>query len=247
MQYLPTDKAQLLQEKIDNGEVCIYEYNRTHTLFCAETGEMRDLSCKSWRCPKHRGKWKHRWYTVVHQELKNYPVDKLLTLTCASEATPHQLCVARQLFFRAVRAKYGSFEYLSVLEFTSKTRLPHLHILARGRYIRQKFISHMWEKATVGSGIRASPVVYISKPKNQDFAAFYALSYALSGVEKGQDLPMDWKGRKITYSAGFFHKSTSELWKEYIVETFGEDTGDTFEVINYAGAVLQLREEKLGF
>lgn len=247
MQNLSIDKAKYLQEKIDNGEVCIYEYNRTHTLFCAETGEMRDLSCKSWRCPKHRGKWKHRWYTVVSRELELFPVDKLITLTCAGQASPGQLCKARQLFFRRVREKYGTFEYLSVLEFTSKTRLPHLHILARGRYIRQRYLSDFWRYSTVAADIKESYIVYIEKPRNQDFAAFYALSYALSGTEKGQDIPLDWTGRKITYSAGFFHKPTAEIWEDYISETFGPCSGDTFEVVHYAGAVQKLREEKLGF
>lgn len=201
---------------------CRSNYARVRLLRNKATGEIIPLSCKSWRCPKHQKQWLHRWRVILIRELRVNPVDKLITLSCASKATPAQLTLARQLFFEQWRKINGSIEYFSVLEFTSETRLPHLHILARANYFRQREISRLWAMATKSSGIKRSPVVYIEKPKSQEFSGFYALKYALSGTEKGQDIPDDWKGRKVSYSRNFFQSATTkEHWQSYLEETFG--------------------------
>jgi hypothetical protein len=208
-------------------EVCISRYARTHVLFNTRTREVVPMNCKSWRCPKHRSSWKHRWTVIVSRETAINPVNKLVTLTCASKATPAQLVLARQHLFRAIRKEYGSFEYFSVLEFTSKTRLPHLHILGRGLFIPHRELSDLWVKATLAASIGRSPVVWIEAPKSQQSASVYALSYAVSGEWKGQDIPLDWKGRKISYSRKFFLECTArQHWLRYIYETYG-DSQDT--------------------
>lgn len=212
-------------EEIIYEEKCISEFARQHVLFNPVTRQAVPVNCKSWRCPKHGPSWQHKWKVIVSRETAVNPVNKLITLTCASQATPAQLINARRSFFRAIRSKYGQFEYFSVLEFTTESRLPHLHILARGKYIRQSVISDYWRVSTHSAGIKASYVVHIAKPKDQIAASHYALSYALNGTAKGQDIPADWSGRKITYSKGFFASaSTADIWKSYIRETFGSAT-----------------------
>lgn len=214
-------------------EICISKYARSHLMLNTKTHEVKVMNCKSWRCPKHRKSWLQKWRIIVSRETAINPINKLITLTCASEGTPQQLCRARQLFFRDWRKANGSIEYFSVLEFTSQSRLPHLHILARGNYFRQKTVSALWASATAAAGFAASPIVYIEKPRSQQAASIYALSYALSGHSKGQDIPENWSGRKITYSKGFFRAaSTEEHWHNWIAETFGEDKPENWTVIS---------------
>lgn len=206
--------------------LCRSAWGRSHYLVDKNSGRWSEINCRSWRCPKHRNSWRQKWYTVVKRELENYPIDRLITLTCASKATPQELCLARQLLARDLRTYIGPFEYFSVLEFTSKTRLPHLHILARSVYIDAWELSALWERATISAGIKRSYIVYIEKPRSQEGSAFYALSYALAGVEKGQDIPADWGGRKVSYSKGFFHKTVAEYWRDALAEYFGPPDPD---------------------
>lgn len=211
----------VITEQIEEEE-CISRYARSHVLFNTRTREVVPMNCKSWRCPKHRNSWKHRWTVIVSRETSINPVNKLVTLTCASQATPGQLVLARQNFFRAIRKEYGSFEYFSVLEFTSKSRLPHLHLLGRGLYIPQRDLSNLWANATESAHIDRSPVVWIETPHSQKSASVYALSYAVNGESKGQEIPKDWRGRKISYSRQFFTVcSARQHWQSYIHELYG--------------------------
>jgi len=206
----------------EEEEECISRYARSHVLFNTRTREAVPMNCKSWRCPKHRSSWKHRWTVIVSRETMVNPVNKLVTLTCASRATPDQLTLARQLLFRSIRKEFGHFEYFSVLEFTSKTRLPHLHLLGRGLFIPQRRLSDLWGKATETAHIKRSQIVWIEEPKSQQSASVYALSYAVSGETKGQDIPKEWRGRKISYSRGFFSEfSAKQHWSRYIDECYG--------------------------
>lgn len=238
MEVLPLPLAvnEILEEQLLE-EICISKYARNHRIFNQVTREVKELNCKSWRCPRHRKSWLHKWKIVVSRELRVNPVNKLITLTCAEDCTPAQLTLARQLFFEKWRKEYGRIEYLSVLEFTSSTRLPHLHILARATYVQQKKVSACWRYATVGAKIKPSPIVYIERPRSQEAASVYALSYALNGSAKGQDIPDDWKGNKITYSKGFFQSAkVSEHWRNWIIETFGEDKPEHWHIIPKGGA-----------
>ena len=222
----------VLTEQIEEEE-CISRYARTHVLFNVHTREVVPMNCKSWRCPKHRSSWKHRWTVIVSRETSINPVNKLVTLTCAERATPAQLVLARQNLFRAIRKEYGSFEYFSVLEFTSKTRLPHLHILGRGLFIPQRELSYLWGKATASAGFKRSEIVWIEAPKSQQSASVYALSYAISGETKNQDIPLDWHGRKISYSRGFFIECTArQHWARYIQDTYGTSSDGVWTTLS---------------
>lgn len=215
---------------------CRSTYARTHVLFNKVTGEVLEINCKSWRCNRHRRKWLYKWRIVVGRELAINPVNKLITLTLAETCYPEQLNLARQLFCREVRKNYEDFDYLSILEFTSQSRLPHLHLMARAAYLPQADISAMWAKATDQAHIKPSPVVWIAAPYSQDAAAQYALSYALDGHSKHQDIPDTWRGRKISYSRNFFQAaSVREHWLAWIRANFGEtkEESDAWTVIAY--------------
>lgn len=224
----------VIEEQLEEEE-CISRYARSHVLFNTRTREVVPMNCKSWRCPKHRNSWKHRWTVIVSRETSINPINKLVTLTCASQAAPGQLVMARQLFFRAIRKEFGSFEYFSVLEFTSRSRLPHLHLLGRGLYIPQDRLSWLWANSTEAANIERSSVVWIEAPKSQQGASVYALSYAVSGETKGQDIPKDWRGRKISYSRGFFIEcSAKQHWSNYIRESFGDNPPSQWTTLSRA-------------
>jgi hypothetical protein len=221
--------SEAVNELLEESQ-CISQYATNHRLFSTSTGEFREVNCKSWKCPKHRKSWLWKQKTIVTRELLHNPINKIITLTLAEKCSPEQLNLARQLLCRDLRKDNNEFQYLSVLEFTSKTRLPHLHILARSCYIPQKQLSDLWRKATTASKILASPIVYIEAPRDQAAASIYALSYALDGYNKRQDIPKDWKGRKISYSKKFFSKSTKEIWKEALTEIYGPPSNEKWVI-----------------
>jgi hypothetical protein len=209
-------------EGIEEENQCVNVWARGHFLLNPITGETAEINCKSWKCPKHRSKWVWKWEMITAWECETNPINKIITLTLKSTCTPEQLNRARQHLMRNLRREYQSFEYLSVLEFTSKTRLPHLHILARSLFIPQRRLSTLWARATRAAGITASRVVWIAAPNSQAGAARYIVSYALDGYNKLQDIPAYWTGRKISYSRGFFSTgSTSRIWRDYLELVFG--------------------------
>lgn len=220
--YTATEFTRAIDEVL-REEICRSKYAREHFLLNRATGEVREINCKSPRCPRHAGKWVWKWQQIVSRETEFNPVDRIITLTCASHCEPAQLNLARQLLFRKIRKEFD-FEYFSVLEFTSRTRLPHLHILARCNYIPQASLSELWRSATQSARITPSPVVYIQRPYSQKAASIYVLSYVLSGRDKHQDIPDTWRGRKVSYSKNFFREATTrEHWIRAIEAHFGEN------------------------
>jgi len=78
---------------------------------------------------------------------------RFLTLTSSPES-PSDIHKSFSKFVKRVRRKYGKFEYIAVKEKT-KSGLIHLHILYRGSYMDQEWISKTWEE------IHKAPVVWI--------------------------------------------------------------------------------------
>lgn len=220
-----------LKETVTELPVCKSRFARERFLFNPVSRETVQINCKSWRCEVHQKNWLHKWRAVASWQLARHPVDRLVTLTFAEDCKPSQMIRAKKLLLEDLRLLYGKVEYLSVLEFTTLARLPHLHMLWYSTFIPQSELSYLWARATLLSGLAASPVVYIEKPRAQDGAAFYALKYALSGAEKGQAIPDDWDGRKVTYSENFFEKSVASIWKE-IIELWldGKESPGKFEL-----------------
>jgi hypothetical protein len=198
--------------------VCRSEYAKAHYLINRITGEKIAINCKSWRCPVHKKNWLQKWRAVCSWQLEQKPVDRLATLTTAERCNPADLALARQYLFADLRSFYGSIEYFAVLEFTTKTRLPHLHLLLYGCYIEQAHLSGLWFKATHFTGIKPAYIVYVEKPRSQNGSALYALKYAINPDKDNQDIPEDWRGRKVTYSDNFFSKPVAAIWKELLTQ-----------------------------
>jgi len=93
---------------------------------------------------------------------------RVLTLTTSNKALAEGKDIHRSFrtFVKRVRRKFGEFAYIGVKEF--KGDREHLHLVFRGKYMKQKWISDTWED------IHASPVVYIQAQNAQDGAKYLA-------------------------------------------------------------------------
>ena len=125
------------------------------------------------------------------------------------------MTLARQLFIENIRKFEPNFQYFYVLEFNQAKTQPHLHLLARSKYIPQSTLSDLWEKATTSARMKPARVVWIETPHSTNGSVNYILDYAFT-AEKNQDVPESWRGRKIGYSQKWFYKPAREIWKAHI-------------------------------
>ena len=100
---------------------------------------------------------------------------RLLTLTSSDEAVEQGLDIHRH--FRALvlrlRRRFGRFEYIGVKEV--KGDREHLHLVFRGKYMKQALISAMW------ASLHKSPVVDIRLAKGVKGGARYLAKYLTKG------------------------------------------------------------------
>lgn len=78
---------------------------------------------------------------------------------------------------RRVRRKWGPMEYIRTWEL-HKNGFPHLHVIQRGSYIPQSWLSETWDE--VGGG----PIVDIRKISNPTKTTKYVLKYLSKGLSK---------------------------------------------------------------
>ena len=116
---------------------------------------------------------------VVWAEAKNQKL-RFLTLTTAGKAprTVKETADDWRAFVKRVRRRYGEFEFLKVVEWT-KSGLEHLHILFRGPYIPQEWISSTWEE------IHGAKITYVEEVKGtRATIANYLTKYIVKGEER---------------------------------------------------------------
>ena len=94
---------------------------------------------------------------------------RFLTLTTSNESK-EDIYASFEKFVKRVRRKFGNFEYVAVREWTVKGK-PHLHVLFRGNYMDQKWISDAW------SDVHSSFIVDIRKVSSLKKAANYLMKY----------------------------------------------------------------------
>lgn len=130
------------------------------------------VPCKSWDCPhcgpRKRSAWIRRLTAgkPTRQMTLTCPVGKFLSAALAAQA----MKVAWSKTVAKIRKLYGSFEYALVWELTKKG-VPHMHILFRGSYVSQKWLSGYWDKLGIG------PIVYIQSLKSVALHATHACKY----------------------------------------------------------------------
>lgn len=132
------------------------------------------LYCKSWQCEICAPR---RAYQLVKTGIAGRP-ERLLTLTAskATAQTPAARAVAIshawRKIVREIRKLWPSqpLEYLAVFERTQHLE-PHLHVLTRGPFIPQK-----WLSAQAAKRLRA-PIVDVRAIRNPERAAKYIAKY----------------------------------------------------------------------
>lgn len=130
------------------------------------------LPCKSWDCPicgpRKRASWIRR--------LAAGKPTREITLTCPAGKFPDAVsaAVAMKAAFtqlvKRIRKVYKTFEYALVWELTKKD-VPHIHLLYKGTYIAQKWLSHAWDKLGIG------PIVHIQSIGRRGVHAAHACKY----------------------------------------------------------------------
>lgn len=158
------------------------------------TGAVYDLHCKSWRCPVCGPRKADEWARLA---AIGKP-ERFVTLTRVG-STPAELYARLKVLVKAIRREGWVIEYLAAVEV--KRAGAHLHMLQKGDYLPQRWLSAEWEK--IGGG----RVVDIRAIGDRAGAARYIFKYALKQGEY-------WPGRKVRYSKGYFPKPTRELRAE---------------------------------
>ncbi|MBA7707489.1 hypothetical protein ES703_116362 [subsurface metagenome] len=155
-----------------------------------------------------------RMYHRVMSGLEKGGQLRLLTLTTASQADNELF----QRHFRMLRMRLLRrgllFDYIRCRELT-KSGLRHEHILFRGSYIEQVYLSHLWGE------IHGAPVVWIQSVRGKSRLASYLAKYAIKGVEA-----------RTAYSWGWVWRGFAQSWA--LVKRVGWKYGYPFvEVLTY--------------
>ena len=132
------------------------------------------LHCRSWGCEECQPL---RKLQLVALAASGKP-EVFITLTskprpgCSPASAARSLSAAWPVIVRRARKKYGykSIPYFCVFEAT-KRGAPHLHILARVKYIDQRWLSNQMRALT------GSPIVDIRKVRSVKQAASYISKY----------------------------------------------------------------------
>ena len=139
---------------------------------------------------------------------------RLITLTTARENDNKDF----QRHFRMLRMRLLRrgllLDYIRCREMT-KSGLRHEHILFRGSYIEQVYLSLMWNE------IHGAPVVWIQRVKGKSRLASYLAKYACKGIEA-----------RTAYSWGWVWRGFARSWA--LVKQVGWRWGYTFtQVLTY--------------
>ncbi|MBA7578179.1 hypothetical protein ES708_20041 [subsurface metagenome] len=130
------------------------------------------LACKSWDCKKCGPRKRAALIDRIaagkpERELTlTCPVGKFLTAVLAALA----MKAAFTELMRRIRRDWGPCEYILVWELTQKD-VPHCHVVLRGCYVAQKWISRQWKALGIG------PIVYINSVKGSKLHAAHVCKY----------------------------------------------------------------------
>jgi hypothetical protein len=171
------------------------------------------IRCKCWTCPFCFAKNLKKIYAKI---LSN-PPERFITLTCKRHGmeTPiecykrHRPAI-RKLFHQA-RKLYGQCEYVAFCE-PHKNGFPHWHILQKGAYIPQHWLSKQWLKLT------GSYIVDVRKCHSGKDGIRYAAKYVTKSLIYKR---LDPRFRIATFSRGYLFKEQTkclpagwQTWRE---------------------------------
>jgi len=148
------------------------------------------LRCKCWTCEECRPIRKAR---LEHEALAGQP-NLFITLTSRNRASITRHQAARDLVaaWRRFRLEFlkrygkGSLPFLAVFEET-KRGWPHLHIVARAKWVDQKWLSNRMQ-VLIGS-----PIVDVRRITNQKKIIAYIAKYLRKNPHKFQGVKRYWR------------------------------------------------------
>lgn len=266
--------------------LCRSEFSRIFHSVSIKTGKEFDINCHSWRCPKHREKWGRKWSTTIGEQLKVTPVTLLVNLTTSEMVSHEQAATALRFFFRRFRNQFGKTEYVKVVEYNKKHTQPHFHLLFICDELKipelPKFyttkegkklsfpedvwavILDFWAEALDFAAPLNRPTfeVWCQPPVNSQAAASYAVGYITGKSQKNEEPDATWRGRKLSYSRGFFYIPASQIWSDFLAQLFPDkDPEDQFfwkikpiemlhpelgdNPLRYSNCVIMVKREKL--
>lgn len=154
---------------------------------------LSQIKCKRWGC-RHCGP---RRINSLALRVRNAKANRFITLTvntghydsprAAYDDTRRKLSTLS----RRIRTRFGSFEYVRILEVTKKG-WPHYHLICRSGYIPQKWISEAWSTLT------GAYIVDVRKIDNRENVYFYIVKY----LSKCKYIP--WTNRRVSWTRKFF-------------------------------------------
>jgi len=216
------------------------EHHKSLCMFCAEWSLVKRLQpgiiviplrCRCWSCEYCRP-WRA---AQLVQEAKAGKPNLFITLTSRYQTNRSPAAAARDLVraWRQVRAEYlkkhgpGSLPFLAVFEAT-KRGWPHLHIVARARWVDQGWLSKRMA-ALIGS-----PVVDVRRVKGLGQLAAYVAKYI------GKD-PHRFAGTKRYWRSRDYLKPLKED------DNSDGDTGVPWRVVQQHWRTYAEETEALGF
>lgn len=199
------------------------------------------LRCKSWRCsycgPRIR--------KAVAAQLTAAGCRRFITLTCDPRRFVHpsqayeRMKHAFQRLVRMIRTRFGEFEYAAVWEWTQRG-WPHLHILQRGCFVPQKWLSARWNRLGIGR------IVHIQEVTTHRRAAWYITKYLTKGTYSISQIP---KGHRwLMKSRGLLPKQPKRLERinrpEYRTLLLFGGAGEVIEhLVKYHGLIVDLTSD----
>ncbi len=165
--------------------------------------------CRRWDCPTCASRKKKLW----QQRAREGRPERLLTLTLRrrkDDSLTQALLLAKASLpklIAAIRRKFPRIEYLASWQFT-KAGWPHAHLMTRGSYLPQAWLSNQWHRIT------GSKIVDIRKIHGPNQAALYITRYMLRDVTRHASLFQGF--RVITMSRKWLptreHPKDREKW-----------------------------------
>jgi len=160
--------------------------------------------------------WTRKQRRLYHRTLSGFEFAKrfgdyirVLTLTSSPESP--NIHHSFEVFKKRIRRKYGKFEYNCVKELT-KDGLEHLHIVYRGRYMSQKWLSDAW------NDIHHAKIVYIARLYSWSLAKHLARYFIKEGFGRFwsswnwvyRGFLKDWK--RLVHEKGFMALNYWHRW-----------------------------------
>lgn len=144
-------------------------------------------------CVTSARKRKRAFHRILSGLHVNAPY-KFLTLT-SSPASPVDIQRSwRKLIMRLQRRGLMRAGYIRITEYTHAGR-PHYHVIFRGDYIQQAYISALWAE------IHQAPVVYISRVRSKRGISGYLAKYMVK----------DMQGR-LSWSFAWLYRGFVQAW-----------------------------------